>query len=219
MANVKEMITLGWRLYTGKVAGGLLSPENEKMMQLHLAQIFQTLAPLFERSSAESIKVLLEVPATIHESTRRIIDIVIEHRLAESIERVAIEIKCFRYLVRGGVGKRGAQNLGMYDYWEDIENVEGYLTLPAYTAAYQFTLTDDRYYPKSPHSGSQVAVYSTAKRRAGVTGTLKHAIANRRGEITLRGIYDMSGWREEGDFFFIEQRAQAERGATGDGGV
>jgi hypothetical protein len=43
-----------------------------------------------------------------------------------------------------------------------------------------------------------------------VTGTLKHAIANRRGEITLRGSYGMSGWHKEGDFFFIAQRAQAE---------
>lgn len=91
------MITLGWRLYTGKVAGRLLMPENEKMMQLHLAQIFQTLAPLFEREPAESVKVLLEVPATIRGTTRRIIDIVVEHRLAESVERVAIELKCFRY--------------------------------------------------------------------------------------------------------------------------
>lgn len=96
----------------------------------------------------------------------------------------------------------------MYDYWEDIENIEGYRALPFYTAAYQFTLTDDPYYPESPHSGSQVAVYSTAKRRVGVTGTLKHEIANRRGEITLRGSYDMSGWRKECDFFFIAQRAQ-----------
>src|SRR5262249_13121596 len=50
--RVEELITLGWTLYTGKVAGKLLSPENEKMMQLHLAQIFQTLAPLFEREPA-----------------------------------------------------------------------------------------------------------------------------------------------------------------------
>jgi hypothetical protein len=206
--SVEEMITLGWRLYTGKVAGKLLSPENEKMMQLHLAQIFQTLAPLFERQPAESIKVLLEVPATIRGSTRRSIDIVVEHRLAESVERVAIELKCFRYLVRDGGGKRGAQNLGMYDYWEDIENIEGYRALPSYTAAYQFTLTDDPYYPEAAHSGSQVAVYSTARRRVGVTGTLKHEIANRRGEITLRGSYDMSGWSKEGDFFFIAQRAR-----------
>lgn len=210
MTGVEEMISLGWRLYTAKVAGKLLSPENEKMMQLHLAQIFQTLAPLFEVASTESIKVLLEVPATIRGSTRRIIDIVIEHRSAESVERVAIELKCFRYLVRVGGGKRGAQNLGMYDYWEDIENIEGYQALPSYTAAYQFTLTDDPYYPEAPHSGSQVAVFSTARRRSGVTGTLKHKIANRKGEITLRGSYDMSSWRKEGDFYFIAQRTQAE---------
>jgi hypothetical protein len=216
MGIVDEMITLGWRLYTAKVAGKLLSPENEKMMQLQLAQVFQMLAPLFERDTAESIKVLLEVPVTICESTRRVIDVVIERRFAESVERAAIELKCFRYLVRHGIGKRGAQNLGMYDYWQDIENIEAYCVLPLYTAAYQFTLTDDSYYPESLHSGPQVAVYSTAKRRTGVTGILKHEIANRGGEITLRGSYDMSGWRKEGDFFFIAQRATAEPGAAAD---
>jgi hypothetical protein len=213
---VEEMITLGWRLYTGKVAGKLLAPENEKMMQLHLAQIFQTLAPLFERELSESIKVLLEVPVTIRGDTRRIIDIVIEHRLPETVERVAIELKCFRYLVRDGKGKRGAQNLGMFDYWQDIENIEGYCALASYTAGYQFTLTDDPYYPEALHSGPQVAVYSTSKRRAGVTGTLRHEIANRSGEITLRGSYDMSGWRKEGTFFFIAQRAGAEQAAAAD---
>ena len=44
---------LGWRLYSAKVANGLLLPDNEKMMQLQLAQIFQTLAPLYEASTDE----------------------------------------------------------------------------------------------------------------------------------------------------------------------
>lgn len=109
----------------------------------------------------------------------------------------------------GSGGKRGAQNLGMYDYWEDIENIEGYQTLPSYTVGYQFTLTDDPYYPEAPHSGSQVAVFSTARRRSGVTGVLRHNIANRRGEITLSGSYDMSNWCKDGDFHFIAQRTQA----------
>ena len=68
----------------------------------------------------------LEVPCNDSGGYEGVIDIVIEHRFRESIERVAMEIKCFRYLVRGGIGKRGSQNLGMYDYWEDIENIEGY---------------------------------------------------------------------------------------------
>jgi hypothetical protein len=98
----------------------------------------------------------------------------------------------------------------MYDYWQDIENIEGYCAIPTYKAAYQFTLTDDPYYPESPHSGPQVSVYSTAKRRTGVTGILKHAIANRPGQIVLRGSYDLSGWCKDGDFFFIAQRAKVE---------
>jgi hypothetical protein len=200
------MVTLGWQLYTPKVAYELLTPENEKMMQLHLAQIFQTLSPLFEFQLNESIKILLEVPVVIDQGTNRIIDIVIEHRTADIRKRVAIELKCFRYLARKGKGKRGAQNLGMYDYWEDIENIEGYRILPTYKAAYQFTLTDDPYYVEAKHSGPQVATYSTAKDRIGVTGALVHHVANRRGEINLRNTYSMEGWQKNGKFFFISQR-------------
>ena len=75
------MIDLGWQLYTEKVANGLLEPENEKMMHLQLALIYQTLSSLFESQRAESFKVLLEVPVTIRESTKRIIDIVVVHTL------------------------------------------------------------------------------------------------------------------------------------------
>jgi hypothetical protein len=215
--RIEEMIDLGWRRYTEKVASKLLNPENEKMMQLQLALIYQTLAPLYECRSEESIKVLLEVPEVVNGGTHRIIDIVIEHRLAGFHQRVPIELKCFRYLVRHGKGKRGAQNLGMYDYWEDIENIEGYCAIPKVTGAYQFTLTDDPYYPETQHAGSQVATYSTWKGRKGVTGALVHPIANRRGDIHLRGSYDMAGWRKDEGFFFIAQRTEPSADALSDG--
>lgn len=209
MTAVQEMIQLGWKLYTGKVANELLLPENEKMMQLHLAQIYQTLSPLFECKSKESYKVLLEVPVIINGSTKRIIDIVIEHSLPDGVTKTAIELKCFRLYARNGQGKRGAQNLGMYDYWEDIENIEGYCTIPGYKTAYQFTLTDDPYYVGTTHTGSQVATYSTCHKRINVTGSLVHPIANRKGNITIGGIYNMGGWTKDGPFYFITQSTAA----------
>lgn len=208
MSQVIEMVSLGWRLYTAKVASGLLIPENEKMMQLQLAQIFQTLAPLFEGSTDESYKVLLEVPV-LTTVNKRIIDLVIEHRIGSSVARTAIELKCFRLYARKGGGKRGAQNLGMYDYWEDIENIESYCTLPEYDHAYQLTLTDDPYYIETQHTGSQVAMYSTCQSRSGVTGTLAHGIANRKGSITLHGVYSMKGWKKDSSFYFISQQKNA----------
>jgi hypothetical protein len=134
-----EMIALAWRLYTAKVAAGLLHPENEKMMQLQLAQVLQTLAPLFESQSSESYKILLEVPVSIR-SRLSIIDIVVEHRTGEKTASTAIELKCFRLYGRAGNGKRGAQNLGMYDYWADIESIENYMLMLGFDDAYQFTL-------------------------------------------------------------------------------
>lgn len=202
------MVALGWRLYSAKVASGLLLPDNEKMMQLQLAQIFQTLTPLFEGSTDESYKVLLEVPVQTT-ARRRIIDLVLEHRVGSAVTRTAIELKCFRLYVRGGGGKRGAQNLGMYDYWEDIANIESYCALPMYECAYQLTLTDDPYYVDKEHSGSQVATYSTCQSRSGVTGVLAHAVANREGSIALHGVYSMAGWRKSGSFYFISQQVSA----------
>lgn len=206
MSLISEMIELGWRLYSAKVANGLLHPDNEKMMQLQLAQIFQTLAPLYESSTEESYKILLEVPVRVS-SKISIIDMVLEHRSRNRINRTAVELKCYRLYAREGNGKRGAQNLGMYDYWADIEGIESYRMLPEYKNAYQLTLTDDPYYVETQHTGSQVAMYSTCKTRVNITGCLAHNVANREGKITLRGTYSMSGWRKEGSYYFISQRA------------
>jgi hypothetical protein len=76
--KIEQIIEIAWKSYINKVASGLLDPRNEKMMQLQLAQIFQTLIPIFEYDQTESIKVLLEMPVSIlRQPERRIID----HRL------------------------------------------------------------------------------------------------------------------------------------------
>ena len=205
MSKLEDLVMQGWMSYKNKVANGLLVPENEKMMQLHLAQIYQTLAPVFEYEQNESIKVLLEVPVTIGSGVDRIIDIVLSHTLDKNTTCYPVELKCFRLFTRAGQGKRGAQNLGMYDYWVDVENIEGYSELGGYATAFQFTLTDDRYYVETEHRGSQVAMYSTNKNRRGVTGLLQYTIANREGKILLRRTYSTGAWEAIGEFYFISQ--------------
>jgi hypothetical protein len=205
--NIDELIKQGWNCYTNKVANGLLEPENEKMMQLQLAQIFQTLSPIYEYRKLESIKVLLEVPVTLTNGINRVIDIVIAHETKGGTTFYPIELKCFRLYSRNSQKKRGAQNLGMYDYWEDIENIERYFDLENYRKGYQLTLTDDPYYVEGEHKGSQVKVYSTNKRRRNVmTGELTQPIANRAGKIAIRGMYNMDKWVQKNDFYFISQQ-------------
>jgi hypothetical protein len=182
-----------------------LQPENEKMMQLQLAQIIQALSSIYEYENDESIKVLLEVPVTIRSNTCRSVDIVVTHTKSGDTLYYPIELKCFRYLTRAGTGKRGAQNIGMYDYWEDIENIENYILLPNYKKGFQLTLTDDTYYVNTAHSGKQVATYSTNNKRINITGNLVYNIANRHGSISLTGIYSMTGWQPLGSFYFICQ--------------
>ena len=203
--KIEALIDQGWKSYLNKVSSNLLYPENEKMMQLQLAQIFQTLAPIYEYERSESIKVLLEVPATINNSVNRIIDIVISHEIDSEIHQYPIELKCFRLFSRNSTKKRGAQNLGMYDYWEDIENIEGYSELTNFRKGFQLTLTDDPYYVTTEHKGAQVKVYSTSESRNDVTGVLEEPIKNRQGRIELKGTYSMSGWKNIGDFYFISQ--------------
>ena len=92
MTIMPEIVDLAWSLYADKIANNLLVPDNEKMMQLHLAQILQTLAPLFESRSSESYKVLLEVPVSVG-GKRKIIDVVVEHVHEGKTLRTAIELK------------------------------------------------------------------------------------------------------------------------------
>ena len=212
--KINELIKQGWDCYTNKVANGLLAPENEKMMQLQLAQIFQTLAPIYEYQESESIKVLLEVPVKIKNGTNRIIDIVVAHDGSGETAFYPIELKCFRLYSRNSGKKRGAQNLGMYDYWEDVENIENYFDLDKYQQGYQLTLTDDPYYVDSEHKGPQVAVYSTNKLRLNVKGDLVQAVANRAGSIKLKGVYSMDKWVKIKKFYFIAQQTwNAEQGS------
>lgn len=213
--KIPEMITLGWGRYIAKVASGLVDPENEKMMQLQLSQIYMALSSVFESERLESIKILLEVPVTIRGDTPRIIDIVISHSTGLGVFFYPIELKCFRLYTRRRNGKkRGAQNIGMYDYWEDIENIEGYMQLENYQEAYQLTLTDDPYYVTTVHRGAQVSEYSTSQERTNVTGVLAQAIANRGGRISLNGTYSMDEWQSVGKFWFVKQIATNEEQAS-----
>ncbi len=63
--KIENIIQTGWSCYQNKVASGLLAPENEKMMQLQISQILQSLSTIFEYHARESIKILLEVPVVI----------------------------------------------------------------------------------------------------------------------------------------------------------
>ena len=206
--TIKKIIDISWTSFKNKVASRLFDPENEKMMQLQFAQTIQTLSPLFEYNPDESIKILLEKAVTIDRvPNRRIIDIVILHRVNNIETYYPIELKCFRKYTRDNSGKlRGAQNLGMYDYWEDIENLELYAKLNNFSFGTQLTLTDDEYYVTGKHQGPQVKIYSTNNKRMNITGLLEQKIANRHGKIILEGSYSMNSWEKVGDFYFIEQK-------------
>ena len=205
--KIRTIIDIAWTSYMQKVSAGLLSPENEKMMQLQLAQILQTLAPIFEYHGQETIKILLEVPLHIDRiPSKRVIDIVILYQEAKTQLYFPIELKCFREYTRDGTGKkRGAQNLGMFDYWADIENIEQYCLINGHAFGTQLTLTDDEYYVLGKHAGSQVAVYSTNTWRENVSGVLSAPIANRSGHLVLKGNYSTTNWIMRGHFRFIRQ--------------
>jgi hypothetical protein len=205
--KIYELIELGWRLYVEKVSGGLLQPENEKMLQLQLALVFQTLATLYVNSHSEAINILIEVPVKVRENKKNIIDLVVEHSIGGRQYYYPIELKCFRKKSRGKTTNRGAGNLSMYDFWEDIENIELYKNIENYQHGVQLTLTDDKYFVNSPHGGSQVKVYSTAQSRGAVSGSLIHNVANRAGHIELKGSYDLNNWVLNGSFYSIMQIA------------
>jgi hypothetical protein len=205
MANIEQLIELGWECYKNKVANGLLLPKNEKMMQLQIALIYQTIAPIFEFEQNETIKVLLEVPVIIHSNVSRSIDIVIDHTNRQETSKYPIELKCFRLMSQSGKGKSGGQLQRMYDYWEDIENIEQYSQLQNFKKGFQFTVTDDPYYVETQHTGIKVVVFSTYKGRSNVTGQLSAEVQSRAGNIQLSRVYDMAKWIKINNFYFVDQ--------------
>jgi hypothetical protein len=105
----------------------------------------------------------------------------------------------------GSGRKRGAQNLGMFDYWCDIENIEQYSKLKYFSFGTQLTLTDDSYYITGKHQGQQVMTYSTSNSRTNIHGLLQCPIVSRCGFIELEGSYNMNNWNQIGNFHFIKQ--------------
>ena len=95
MDRILDLVELTWKAYKNKVANGLLSPENEKMMQLQLAFILQTLAPLYEYTNQESIKVKLESPLRIQKGVKSI-DLQIHHENQKGTLLYPVELTCFR---------------------------------------------------------------------------------------------------------------------------
>ena len=204
--KIRQLIDIGWTSYKNKVSSGLFHPENEKMMQLQFAQTLQTLISIFEYRPEETIKILLEVPVNIRNRTiKRIIDIVILH--TENNQRLyyPIELKCFRLYTREGKEekdkKRGAEPLGMVNYWTDIENIEQYTFLPNYSFGTQLTLTDHSYFAIGKHEGQIVSIYSTKNTRENITGIL----TSKYGRIVLNGTYQMTAWEPIGKFYFVRQ--------------
>lgn len=205
--KIYELIDLGWTLCVKKIAGGLMNPTKEKELQLQLAMIYQGLANMYEETTKESIKILLEEPVKVRNKKKNLIDIVVRHAVGNQTINYPIELKCFRKKTQDLKNNRGAGNLSMFDYWEDIENVELYSNLAGYGLGTQFTVTDDSYYVETKHTGSQVSVYSTSRHKGVVSGPLTHKIANRSGHIPLCGEYDMTRWQTIGNFYAIAQRA------------
>ncbi len=203
--KINKLVEIAWFAYKNKVANKMINPYNEKMMQLQFSFILQTCSYLFEFKEDESIKILLEYYVDIPKG-KKSIDIVIVHREKNQKIYYPIELKCFRLSTQEGSGRRGAQNLGMYDYWDDIESLEQYLKhIKNFKKGFQLTITDDRYYVETHHSGKQVKVYSTYKGRENITGNLYHPIANRKGNIFLRNKYSMNKWEKIEDFYFVKQ--------------
>jgi hypothetical protein len=97
----------------------------------------------------------------------------------------------------------------MYDYWEDIENIELYSELPEYKNGVHLAITDHSYFVDTKHEGEQVKVYSTSRSKGVVSGVLEKSIKGRDGKIILRGSYDMSKWDSLGDFFTLIQVANS----------
>lgn len=205
--KIYDLIDLGWTLCVKKIAGGLMNPTKEKELQLQLAMIYQGLAYMHEETTQESIKILLEEPVKVRKKKTNLIDIVVRHTVGNQTINYPIELKCFRKKTQQSKNNRGGGNLSMFDYWEDIENIELYSDLAGYGLGTQFTVTDDPYFVETQHNGSQVRVYSTSRHRGIVSGPLTRKIANRSGHIPFRGKYNMARWQTEGNFYAIAQRA------------
>ena len=143
-----QIIDLAWNLFIEYVYSEKVKINKEASFQLHFSSIIHKVGDIFCFKPTDRFSIELEA----HQNGKNI-DIVCRLNAV----KCAIELKCFKRRSATG-GKRGAQDINMYDLFKDIERLYSY---DSFDASLFFCYTDDLYYVNGGDIKGYAQIYNT----------------------------------------------------------
>lgn len=149
--RLSEIINLSWNILIEYVDNGKVKINKESSLQLHYAAILKQIGETFCIKPEEIFTVELET----HYKGKNI-DIFCSLGQAKA----ALEIKCFKEFSSTG-GKSAAQDIKMYDVFEDICRLSGYVDEKFVDFGIFLCYTDHKYFVEGAEMKGYTKVFST----------------------------------------------------------
>lgn len=205
--RLRNSISVAWDIFMNKVAHDSLQINKEASMQLHYANILHQILPLMCYSQKEYAWIELESSIQNIKGKTREIDLLLCYKnSADNINKIAIEMKCYRQKSSSSGKNRGATDIFMKDIYEDLNLLEQYC-LKDLTIKYGIliVMTDHRslVHPTSNKSSKcwDYDISHGIKTEPNIHLTTD--IGGKNIDIELKKSY-IFNWIEKSNFYFLE---------------
>ncbi|MBK6833808.1 MAG: hypothetical protein IPG89_05845 [Bacteroidetes bacterium] len=203
LIRIHNIINTCWESFSAKVGGGLIEINKEASMQLHFAYLLKNNLDLAIHHADEAIKVELETGINVNGRLREA-DIIISITKDDKIQKLPIELKCYKTYTSNG-SLRGAQDLFRFGIYEDLQLLEAYTNNQDFIQGLQLTMTDSRVFGFPNSTKGKGWGYNTANGNSIINGfDVSIPIAgNPDASITLTKNYQFN-WVEINNFYFLK---------------
>lgn len=203
LIRIHNIINTCWDSFSAKVGGGLIEINKEASMQLHFAYLLKNNLDLAIHHADEAIKVELETGINVNGRLREA-DIIISIIKGERIQKLPMELKCYKTYTSNGT-PRGAHDLFRYGIYEDLQLLEAYTNNQDFIQGLQLTMTDCRVFGFPNSTKGKSWGYNTANDNSIINGfNVSIPIAgNPNASITLTKNYQFN-WIEINNFYFLK---------------
>ncbi len=204
--RLRSSVSLAWKIFSEKVATGLIEINKEASMQLHYAYILQHVIFLLCYAKDEYANIALERGEKINNKMREI-DLILVGSKGSEEYKIAVEMKCYREYASSG-GKRGAGNIFMKDVYEDLALLENYCKQANYNHGIALVMNDLNRLVNPSKKDAKCWDYDISHGAKVRPGTWETPVGGKEVNIILKKYYHFV-WIQKGKFWFLENEGRA----------
>lgn len=198
--RVRDHIDLCWISFTQKVGNRLIDINKEASMQLNFAYLLRSNIELVLFESGENVKIELETGIEVNGCIREC-DILIEIIKDDQVQKLPIELKCYKKKAASG-GNRGALDIFFKDVYVDLELLEAYEKNQRFLRGIHYIMTDYKHCVFPNKKVGKFWDYDISNGVSVVNGIhLTTPIGGKEINLRLTGSYNFI-WEQIGGFYF-----------------